>query len=133
MEKKYINPDTLLAPRGYTHVVTVEGAGKMVFVSGQVAIDKEGKIVGRGDLKAQVKQAATNLASALAGAGATAADIVKMNTYIVNYKPEDYAALREARGALFAGGNPPASTLVGVTALAVEGLLVEMEAIAALR
>ncbi|HEY6418131.1 MAG TPA: RidA family protein [Candidatus Binataceae bacterium] len=133
MEKKFLNPDTLLTPRGYTHVVTVEGASKMIFVSGQVAVDKEGKLVGPGDLKAQVRQAAANLSAALAAAGATPADIVKTNTYIVNYKQENYSALREARSALFSSGNPPASTLVGVTALAIEGLLVEMEAIAVVR
>ncbi len=134
MEKKFINPPTLLQPRGYTHVVTVDGGGKMVFVSGQVAVDRDGKLVGAGDLKAQIRQAAENLKLALAAAGATAADVVKTNTYIVNYKQSDYSALREARAALFPEGtNPPASTLVGVTALAVEGLMVEMEAIAVAR
>jgi len=133
MEKKYINPDTLMMPRGYTHVVTVSGAAKMVFVSGQVAIDKEGKLVGPGDLKAQIIQAGANLKAALAAAGATPADIVKTNTYIVNYKQSDYSAMREARASLFPTGEPPASTLVGVTSLAVDGLMVEMEAIAAVK
>jgi enamine deaminase RidA (YjgF/YER057c/UK114 family) len=132
MDRKFLNPDTLLTPRGYTHVVAVEGARKLVFVSGQVSVDKEGKLVGAGDLAAQVRQAAANLKAALEAAGATTADIVKMNTYIVNYKQSDYSAMREARAALFSGANPPASTLVGVTSLAVDGLLVEMEAIAAL-
>jgi len=133
MEKKFINPDSLAEPRGYTHVVTVEGPGRLVFVSGQVALDKNGNLVGRGDLGAQVRQAAGNLKDALAGAGATPSDVVKMNIYIVNYKSADLATLREARSALFAGGNPPASTLIGVTALALDGLLVEMEAIAVVK
>jgi enamine deaminase RidA (YjgF/YER057c/UK114 family) len=133
MEKKYLNPDTLLKPRGYTHVVTISGPAKLVFVSGQVAIDKEGKLVGPGDLKTQIRQASANLKAALASAGATPADIVKTNTYIVNYKPSDYSAMREARGELFPDGEPPASTLVGVTSLAVDGLMVEMEAIAAVK
>lgn len=133
MEKKYINPDSLVAPRGYTHVVTVEGAHKLVFVSGQVAIDKQGNLVGKGGLPAQVRQAAQNLADALAAAGATPEDIVKMNTYVVNYKPSDLGALREARGTIFRDGEPPASTLVGVTGLAVDGLMVEIEAIAAVK
>ncbi len=131
MKKEYINPDTLMTPRGYTHAVTVSGASKVVFVSGQVAFDKEGKLVGPGDLKAQILQAGANLKAALAAAGATPADIVKVNTYIVNYKPSDYAAMREARAALFPTGDPPASTLIGVQALALDGLMVEMEAIAA--
>jgi enamine deaminase RidA (YjgF/YER057c/UK114 family) len=133
MQKKYINPPTLLQPRGYTHIVTVDGPGKMVFISGQVSVDKEGKLVGAGDLKTQIKQAGTNLKLALEAAGATAADIVKTNTYIVNYKQSDYSALRDARSELFPSGDPPASTLVGVTSLAVEGLMVEMEAIAVVK
>jgi len=131
MDKKYINPDALLKPRGYTHIVTISGPAKLIFISGQVAVDKEGKLVGPGDLKTQIRQAASNLKAALAAAGATSADIVKTNTYIVNYKQSDYSAMREARGELFPDGEPPASTLVGVTSLAVEGLMVEMEAIAA--
>jgi enamine deaminase RidA (YjgF/YER057c/UK114 family) len=133
MEKKYLNPDTLLKPRGYTHVVTITGPAKMIFISGQVAIDKEGKLVGPGDLKTQIRQASANLKAALEAAGATPADIVKTNTYIVNYKQSDYSAMREARGELFPDGEPPASTLVGVTSLAVEGLMVEMEAVAAVK
>jgi enamine deaminase RidA (YjgF/YER057c/UK114 family) len=133
MERKYLNPPTLLQPRGYTHVVTVEGGGKMVFISGQVAVDKDGKLVGPGDLKTQIRQAASNLKLALQAAGATAADLVKTNTYIVNYKQADYSALREARAELFPAGEPPASTLVGVTSLAVDGLMVEMEAIAVVK
>jgi enamine deaminase RidA (YjgF/YER057c/UK114 family) len=133
VEKKYINPDSLMTPRGFTQVVTIAGPAKLVFISGQVAIDKEGKVVGPGDLKAQIRQAAANLKAALTAAGASAADIVKTNTYIVNYKQSDYSAMREARAALFPDGEPPASTMVGVTSLAVDGLLVEMEAIAAVK
>ena len=133
MEKKYLNPDALMKPRGYTHVVTITGPAKMIFISGQVSIDKEGKLVGPGDLKTQIRQASANLKAALEAAGATPADIVKTNTYIVNYKQSDYSAMREARGELFPDGEPPASTLVGVTSLAVDGLMVEMEAVAAVK
>ena len=132
MQKKHINPDTLLTPRGYSHIVTVEGAQKLAFISGQVAVDKEGKIVGPGDLKIQIKTAAENLVAALAAVGAKPTDIVKMNTYIVQYKQADYAAMREARAVLFPTGDPPASTLIGVHSLAVDGLLVEIEAVAAI-
>ena len=133
MERKNVNPDTLLTPRGYSHVVTVEGAQKLAFIAGQVAVDKEGKIVGPGDLTTQIKQVAHNLIAALAAVGAKPTDIVKMNTYIVQYKPSDYAAMRDARAILFPSGELPASTLIGVHSLAVEGLLVEIEAIAALK
>jgi enamine deaminase RidA (YjgF/YER057c/UK114 family) len=122
-----------MTPRGFTQVVTIAGPARLVFISGQVAIDKEGKLVGPGDLKAQIRQAASNLKAALTAAGATPADIVKTNTYIVNYKQSDYSAMREARAELFPEGEPPASTMVGVTSLAVDGLMVEMEAIAAVK
>jgi enamine deaminase RidA (YjgF/YER057c/UK114 family) len=131
MEKKFINPDTLHTPRGYTHVVALEG-GRMLFVSGQVAIGKDGQIVGPGELKTQAHRAMENLAAALKGAGASLADVIKMNTYVVNYRPDDYRAIAEVRREFFARENPPASTLIGVAALAVEGLLIEIEAVAAL-
>src|SRR5438128_7493147 len=96
MEKKFINPPELAAPRGYTHVVTATG-GKMVFIAGQVAWDSQGEVVGKGDLRAQATQAYTNLKAALAAAGATTADVVKMNTYVVNFKSADLPVIREVR------------------------------------
>jgi enamine deaminase RidA (YjgF/YER057c/UK114 family) len=129
MEKKFINPPTLSTPRGYTHVVTAAG-GKMVFIAGQVAWDTEGEIVGKGDLRAQATQVYENLKAALAAAGATFTDVVKMNTYIVNFKAADLPIIREVRGKYFAHENLPASTLVWVQALAVDGLLIEVEVIA---
>jgi enamine deaminase RidA (YjgF/YER057c/UK114 family) len=134
MNKDYVNPPDLLQPPGFTQIVVVEGASKIAFVSGQVAIDRAGKLIGAGDLKAQIRQAARNLKAALVAVNATPSDIVKVNTYIVNYKPSDYSAMREARAELFPDGTGfPASTMVGVTSLAVDGLLVEMEAIAILK
>lgn len=132
MEKKFINPPELSTPRGYTHVVTATG-GKLVFIAGQVAWDSKGELVGKGDLRAQATQAYTNLKAALAAAGATTADVVKMNTYIVNFKSADLPVIREVRSQFFPQGNLPASTLVGVQALAMDGLLIEVEAIAVVR
>ena len=129
MEKKFINPPTLATPRGYTHVVTAAG-GKMVFIAGQVAWDVKGEIVGKGDLRAQATQAYTNLKAALAAAGATTADVAKMNTYVVNFKSTDLSVIREVRSQFFPQENLPASTLVGVQALAMDGLLIEVEAVA---
>ncbi len=129
MEKKFINPPTLATPRGYTHVVTAAG-GKMVFIAGQVAWDVKGEIVGKGDLRAQATQAYTNLKAALAAAGATTADVAKMNTYVVNFKSTDLSVIREVRSQFFPQENLPASTLVGVQALAMDGLLIEVDAIA---
>ena len=129
MEKKFTNPPTLSTPRGYTHVVTATG-GKMVFIAGQVAWDAKGEIVGKGDLRAQATQVYENLKAALAAAGATFTDVVKMNTYIVNFKAADLPVIREVRAKYFLQENLPASTLVGVQALAVDGLLIEIEVIA---
>ncbi len=130
MEKHFFNPSSVHKPRGYTHVVAVDG-GRMVFVAGQVAFDQDGNLVGTGNLRAQADKALDNLVAALAAAGATAADVVKINTYVVSYKPADLAIVREARARFFGDQNPPASTLIGVQALAVEGLLIEIEAVAA--
>ncbi len=129
MEKKFINPPTLATPRGYTHVVTTTG-GKMVFIAGQVAWDVKGEIVGKGDLRAQATQAYANLQAALAAAGAITADVVKLNTYVVSFKSADLPVIREVRSQFFPQENLPASTLVGVQALAMDGLLIEVEAIA---
>jgi enamine deaminase RidA (YjgF/YER057c/UK114 family) len=129
MEKKFINPSELAKPGGYSHVVTAT-SGKLVFIAGQVAWNTKGEIVGKGDLRAQAIQVYTNLKAALAAAGATIADIVKMNTYIVNFKSSDLPMIREVRSQFFPQENLPASTLVGVQALAVDGLLIEVEAIA---
>ena len=129
MEKKFINPPTLATPRGYTHAVTAT-SGKMIFIAGQVAWDVKGEIVGQGDLRAQATQAYTNLKAALAAVGATTADVVKMNTYVVSFKSADLPVIREVRSQFFPQENLPASTLVGVQALAMDGLLIEIEAIA---
>jgi len=130
MQKRFINPAEIHKPRGYSHAVAVEG-GRTIYISGQVAIDREGNLAGKGDLRAQAEKAAENLLAALKAAGASAADIVKMNTYVVGYKPEDYRIIRDVRARMFADAEPPASTLIGVAALAIDGLLIEMEAIAA--
>ena len=132
MEKKFINPPEINKPRGYTHAVTVEG-GRMVFIAGQIALNLNGEVVGKGDLRAQAQQAWLNLAAALKAAGATLADLVKINTYVVNPKADDIRIVREVRSQVMTGDNLPASTLVGVSALAVEGLLIEIEGVAVVR
>src|SRR5437763_15095214 len=80
---KRTNPPALSAPTGYTHVVEVTGPAKTIYISGQIASDKDGKIAGApGDMKAQAEQVFKNLQAALTAAGATFADVVKMNSYI---------------------------------------------------
>jgi enamine deaminase RidA (YjgF/YER057c/UK114 family) len=127
-----INPPGLMKPTGYTHVVSAKG-GRLVFVAGQVALDHEGNVVGKGDLKAQAQQVYANLRTALAAVGASPKDIVKTVTYVVGYKPDQLAPLREARQVFYEAAEPPASTLVGVQALAREDFLIEIEAFAVVR
>lgn len=128
---QHINPDGISQPTGYTHVVTVEGARKLVFVSGQVALNAKGDLVGNGDLKVQAQQVFSNLETALAAAGATFADVVKLTTFIVNYKPADRDIIRAVRTEFLPGDGPPASTLIGVQGLASADYMIEIEATAA--
>jgi 2-iminobutanoate/2-iminopropanoate deaminase len=101
--------------------------GNLIYVSGQVSLDSEGKVVGEGDIKAQTRQALENLRTVLAAAGARLNNIVKLNSYITDASL--YHDFSEARTEIF-GSHRPASTLVVVAALAFPGLLVEMEAVA---
>ena len=85
MPHKYTNPDAVSKPGNYTHVVEATGS-RIVFISGQVPLDRDGKVVGSGDLASQAEQAFQNLQACLASAGATFADVTKMTTFIVGYQ-----------------------------------------------
>src|SRR2546425_8920426 len=124
---KRTNPPTLSTPTGYTHVVEVTGPAKTVYIAGQIAFDKDGAIVGAGDMKAQAEQVFKNLQAALAAAGAKFSDVVKMNTYITDM--DKAPAVREVRARYF-GETTPASTLVQVVHLARPELVLEIEVIA---
>lgn len=113
----------------YSHVVVASGT-RTIYTAGQVAMDENGALVGAGDLAAQTTQVMRNIGRALNAAGASFADVVKITTYVVNYKPEHRVIVGKARAPFFAGMTPPASTLVGVAALAMPEWLVEIEAIA---
>lgn len=125
--QQFIQPEGLSRPTSYTHVVVV---GNTVYLSGQVSANEKGEVVGKGDLKAQVSRVYENLAACLKSAGVTFSDVVKMNTYVVNFKPEDLAVIREVRSGYLNKEHPPASTLVGVQALAGPDYMIEIEAIA---
>ncbi|HTY54820.1 MAG TPA: RidA family protein, partial [Candidatus Binataceae bacterium] len=101
--------------------------GPLIYVSGQVALDRNGNVVGAGDIGAQTRQALENMQTVLEAAGASLNNIVKMNSYITDASVyRDFSAARTQ----FLGGLRPASTVVVVAALAFEGLMVEIEAIA---
>ena len=92
-----------------------------------------GKLVGEGDFEAQAERVFANVKLAVEAAGATMADIVKMNTYIVaSVDPADVPKMRAVRGRYFGSGTPPASTLVYVSRLAQPGWMIEVEVVAAI-
>ncbi|MGY4155474.1 enamine deaminase RidA (YjgF/YER057c/UK114 family) [Bradyrhizobium sp. USDA 4461] len=120
----------LLRNAAFSQVVVASGK-RTVYTAGQVSIDETGALIGRGDLTAQATRAMTNVGRALAAAGAQYKHVVKTVTYVVDYRPEHRIIIDIARKPFFANlTHPPASTLVGVTALAMPGWLVEIEAIA---
>jgi 2-iminobutanoate/2-iminopropanoate deaminase len=126
----FSNPPGLSTPRGYSHVVDVP-AGRTLYIAGQVAFDVEGKVVGKGDVRAQTEQTFRNLKTAVESAGATMADVVKINWYVRDVS--QLAVYREVRNQFFGSGPYPASTLVEVKGLVLEDLLIEVEAVVAPR
>jgi enamine deaminase RidA (YjgF/YER057c/UK114 family) len=132
MEKEFLNPESIASfPKMFTQVVkTTAGGTSTIHVSGQVAIDREGQLVGKGDYGAQAERAYENLRLALEAAGASPADIVKLNTYVVNLSPEHSRAIGMARAKFLDAPTPSASTMVGVTSLVLPDFLIEAEAVA---
>jgi reactive intermediate/imine deaminase len=120
------NPQTMRPPTGYTHAVSVSG-GRTIYISGQVPVDKEGKVVGVGDFTAQTRQVFENVKAALATADATMADVIKVSIYLTD--ASQIAKFREVRDEYFKS-DPPASTAVEVRALLRPEVMVEMDAIA---
>jgi enamine deaminase RidA (YjgF/YER057c/UK114 family) len=127
---RFLNPDGMAKPPGYTHVVEVTGPGRTVYFAGQLGLDRSGKLV-EGDFRAQTVQAFENLKLALASVGANFEHVVKLNNYLVDIKT-NIPALREVRDRYINTASPPASTTVGVPQLARDGALFEVEAVAVL-
>ena len=119
------NASAVSTPPGYSHAVR---AGGLIFVSGQVALDANGSVVGVDDMGAQARQAFRNLGAVLDAAGASFADVVKLTYFVCDVT--EVAAIRVARDEFVNTAEPPASTLVEVSALFAPDLLVEIEAVA---
>jgi enamine deaminase RidA (YjgF/YER057c/UK114 family) len=125
------NPDTLAKPTvGYSQVAEVSG-GKIVYIAGQVALDKSGSLVGKDDFRAQTQQVFQNLKAAVEAAGGDAGDIIKLNIYV----PEAVDAaqipiIREIRDKFVNTANPPTSTFLVVKRLARPEWLIEIDAVA---
>jgi len=121
------NPPGIAPPVGYSHVAEVRG-GKLVFVAGQVALDREGQVVGPGDYRKQAEQVFKNIGLALESAGAGFKDLVKITVYIVDFAhaPE----VREVRDRFIDVHHPPISTAVQVSRLFRPEILLEVDAVA---
>ena len=123
------NPDGVSPPIGtYSHVVRVEtGDAVWLHISGQIAVDVDGAIVGRGDMRAQTEQVFENLKAILAAHGATFGDLVKINTFVTTL--DDLIGMREVRSR-YLPSDLPASTAVQVVALVVPDAMIEIDAVA---
>jgi enamine deaminase RidA (YjgF/YER057c/UK114 family) len=129
-----VNPPSLMRPVGYSHGWEARG-GRLLVVSGQVARDAEGKVVGAGDLVAQFRQVCENLRAVVTAAGGSMTDVVRLTIYVTDVPA--YKAHLEPIGRVYReyfGRHYPAMTLVGVRDLfdAADGCLIEIEATAVL-
>jgi 2-iminobutanoate/2-iminopropanoate deaminase len=129
INKKYINPPQLFdsRPYGFSQVV-ISNPGRHIFISGQVAWDREEKLMGPGNLKLQTHQAFSNLKSAIESADGTLADITMLRLYFVDDSPEAIQIVGEALRNFFGTSSPPASTWIVVKSLASSDFLIEVEA-----
>jgi reactive intermediate/imine deaminase len=125
--RRFLSPPTLPAPIGYSHVVEVSG-GRLVYVSGQVPLDRDGELVGGGDFAAQTRQVFDNLTAALAAANASWADVVKLNYFLTDVSR--IGLVRAIRDEYVNTEQPPASTLVEVSGLFRDDILIEIDAVA---
>lgn len=124
---RFINPETMPKPFGYTQVVEVRG-GRTVYIAGQVALNPEGQVVGEGDFEAQVRQTFENIQAALEAVGMNFSHVIKLGLYVTDMA--NLTTLRRVRNEFVNTQNPPASTLVQVVALFRPEFLFEAEAIA---
>lgn len=126
---RFQNLESLPRPPGYTHVVEVIGPGRLVFISGQLGQDREGRL--GADFRSQAVQVFENLGAALRLAGTDFRHVIKLNNYLIDLG-SDLAAFREVRDRYVNTAAPPAGTTIQVPALARAGALLEVEAIALL-
>lgn len=125
--KEIVPVEGMAKPKGVWSVATIANPGSLIFVSGLLAKDESGEIVGVGDVSAQTEKVLENLKTALAAAGATMSDIVRVDVYIrdMGHFPQIHAVRRR-----YFPQDPPASTMVEVSRLTDERALIEITAIA---
>ena len=127
MAGRRLTPDSLPAPTGYSQIVEVP-ASSLVFISGQVPLDAKGELVGPGDVDAQTRQVFENLAAALEAAGVGWPDVVKLNYFLRDVSRIE--SVRSVRDQFLDTRHLPASTLVEVSGLFRDDVLIEIDAIA---
>jgi len=133
-EIEFLNPPELMKPVGFSHAAQTRG-GRVLFLAGQVAKDRDGRVVGKGDLVAQFRQVCENLKAAVTAGGGQLTDVVKLTIYVLD--AGDYKRNAKAIGGVYReyfGKHFPAMTLVGVRDLydAADGCLIEIEGFACL-
>lgn len=129
MKINCINPENMAKPRGYSHAITVEGNYKTVYIGGQNAIDENGNLVGKNDLKKQTGQVLSNIEKIMEKVGAKVENIVKLNIYLLQGKnPQEGFQVFQQRWGI--NPNFPAITVLFVAGLANPNWLIEIDAIA---
>ena len=124
MGRELVNPEQLHPAPGFSHIAIATGS-KLVCFAGQVALDKDFGLVGGDDLRAQTVAAMRNVETAIDAVGVTWDDIVRRTIYTT--MPTEYEAITSAIDEVTGGAAHPAQTILGVTGLAVPGLLIEIE------
>ncbi len=126
---QYLSPDTMHKNPAFSQVVVVSGPAKTVYVGGQDAVNANGEIVGKGDIKAQTEQVLKNVQAALEAAGARLEHVVKWNIYLVQGQPlqPGFEVFQQVWGRR---KNPPTVSMMYVAELANPDFLLEMDAIA---
>jgi enamine deaminase RidA (YjgF/YER057c/UK114 family) len=127
-QTRFINPDALSKPPGYTHVVEATAPARIVYIAGQLGIDRDGKVAG--DFRQQAVQTFENLKNALAAVGGQFRHVVKLNNYLVDLT--DLPTFRQVRDGYLGASDRPASTTIAISGLAREGARLEVEAVAVL-
>lgn len=129
MKKRFINPPGSPVPRNYHHTVAVEG-GRTIYLSGQVAFDEKRQIIGGNDVVEQTRQAMRNLRSAVEAGGGRISDLVLITTHVVNYDPAQLDEITATIAEFLPPECLPTNTLVGVSSLSTDGLLIEIGGLA---
>ena len=126
---RFVNPPSIAKPGGYTHVVEATRPGRLIYIAGQLGLDRDNRLAGGpNDFRAQAEQTFVNLKNALAAVGAGFEHVVKLNNSLIDIS--HLPIFREVRDRFIDTAAPPASTTVAIAALARPGALIEVEAVA---